>query len=405
MSATMENIKAAIKDFRPQINTVENRIKRNPLTPKNGEWKFLEYSVNARYEYVNVKMFKTVDDLLTIICDSGKSNEKWIIFTDSIKRGKDMKDKICRDDKNFTEKDVVFIDARYNKDMVAKETVEQISQNQYTDKKIVISTSVMDNGVSIHDEKLRNLVLFCDTKEEFIQMLGRKRKDNQKLNLYICSRDFQHFKQRYDQIKDTLTFFSKHQENLDKISGNAVYFQQDALEAILRGGQQAYRSAKALFYVYGGFLKINYIAVERCRKLEQFYKGMADAIEKDEDVFFREQMSWLNFEEEDIELMLKMYHESDDELHKRKMTEAIEKVLNKVLNKEENIGFKMTIKEQLVYFYKQSNNPEKSSMDAIKKNDRIISANLFNEIMKTAQLQYHLQKPSINSYKIVKTEK
>lgn len=32
----------------------------------------------------------------------------------------------------------------------------------------------MDNGISIHDVNLKNIVIMCDTKEEFIQMLGRK---------------------------------------------------------------------------------------------------------------------------------------------------------------------------------------------------------------------------------------
>lgn len=58
-------------------------------------------------------------------------------------------------------------------------------------KKILITTSVMDNGISLEDEYLRNIVIMADTKETFIQMLGRKRikNNNEKLNLYILKRD------------------------------------------------------------------------------------------------------------------------------------------------------------------------------------------------------------------------
>ncbi len=49
----------------------------------------------------------------------------------------------------------------------------------------------MDNGISLEDEYLRNIVIMADTKETFIQMLGRKRikNNNEKLNLYILKRD------------------------------------------------------------------------------------------------------------------------------------------------------------------------------------------------------------------------
>ncbi len=36
----------------------------------------------------------------------------------------------------------------------------------------------MDNGISLEDEYLRNIVIMADTKETFIQMLGRKRIKN-----------------------------------------------------------------------------------------------------------------------------------------------------------------------------------------------------------------------------------
>ena len=49
----------------------------------------------------------------------------------------------------------------------------------------MIATAVMDNGVSFHDTALRNMVIFADTKEEFIQMLGRKRTDG-KLLICMC---------------------------------------------------------------------------------------------------------------------------------------------------------------------------------------------------------------------------
>lgn len=60
-------------------------------------------------------------------------------------------------------------------------------------QKVVVATSVMDNGISIHDIEMRNMVIIADTKEEFIQMLGRKRRSKLeapgKLKLYITEKE------------------------------------------------------------------------------------------------------------------------------------------------------------------------------------------------------------------------
>ena len=39
--------------------------------------------------------------------------------------------------------------------------------------KVLITTSVLDNGVSVHDTDVGNVVIATDSKLSFIQMLGR----------------------------------------------------------------------------------------------------------------------------------------------------------------------------------------------------------------------------------------
>ena len=47
----------------------------------------------------------------------------------------------------------------------------------------------MDNGISFIDSDLKHIVVSADTQEEFIQMLGRKRANNEKVTLYIYRRN------------------------------------------------------------------------------------------------------------------------------------------------------------------------------------------------------------------------
>ena len=52
--------------------------------------------------------------------------------------------------------------------------------------RVLISTSVLDNGFSIKDKEVKNIALFTDDKIEFLQELGRVRLEpNQKVKIYI----------------------------------------------------------------------------------------------------------------------------------------------------------------------------------------------------------------------------
>lgn len=83
----------------------------------------------------------------------------------------------------------------------------------------MIATAVMDNGVSFHDTALRNMVIFADTKEEFIQMLGRKRTDGKTINLYVCRRDREHFRKRFVAAKEILKIYEQYEKDLARIWG------------------------------------------------------------------------------------------------------------------------------------------------------------------------------------------
>lgn len=105
--------------------------------------------------------------------------EKWLIFVNSIKDGSELLKQI----KDSTNRNVKFISAE-NKRSV---TWNRLIAENYFKEDIIITTSVIDNGVNIVDTDVRHIVLpFCD-ETDFIQMLGRRRilEDNEQLYVYI----------------------------------------------------------------------------------------------------------------------------------------------------------------------------------------------------------------------------
>ena len=108
---------------------------------------------------------------------------------DSIKNGEKLKNDIssiiqkskkdAKQAKNSDKEDVVFITAGYMNEPESAKEVDKIIRSSKQVARVLIATSVLDNGINIKDIDLRNLVIIADTKTEFMQMIGRKRKEEQ----------------------------------------------------------------------------------------------------------------------------------------------------------------------------------------------------------------------------------
>ena len=131
-----------------------------------------KYNIESNYDYVSVNILENYNDLIEAVENGSK--KKWMIFVDSIVYGKQLektlKDKLECDS-------IIFITTDYKKDVDGIREVDEISRESMFSKRILITTAVLDNGVNIKDLELQNIVVCADTEEQFIQMLGRKRKD------------------------------------------------------------------------------------------------------------------------------------------------------------------------------------------------------------------------------------
>ena len=108
-----------------------------------------------------------------INASEGIDRDKWLLFVDDKNLGKELA-------KQLGKEKVVFISAENKRDRDQSDTVSEIVVNEKSNKQYLIATSVLDNGINLKDCQLRNIILMADTETEFIQMLGRKRKDGER---------------------------------------------------------------------------------------------------------------------------------------------------------------------------------------------------------------------------------
>ncbi len=128
-------------------------------------------------------------DLLCELIEKNKKN-KWLIFVDSKKFGSQLRKSIVEHfgmTKKEADEDVVFLFADNIRDSSTQEAFGSIVGKEMLSSRIVISTAVLDNGVTIKDMELRDIVVFADMEYELIQMLGRKRKDGENLRVYLAN--------------------------------------------------------------------------------------------------------------------------------------------------------------------------------------------------------------------------
>ncbi len=160
------------------------------------------------FDYVHPYLLKDDKELIYKV---GHSSEKWLIFIDCKERGKQLLENIRKNGKTA---DIIHAD-NLDKD---SRLVSQLVMNGQLDKEVLITTSVLDNGVSLKDPLLRNIVIMTDSPVSFVQMLGRIRVGEQDIvNLYLIKREASEFKKRAEASKKLLDKFEKALEQFSSV--------------------------------------------------------------------------------------------------------------------------------------------------------------------------------------------
>jgi len=284
----------------------------------------------------------------------------------------------------------------------------------------VIATAVMDNGVSFHDTALRTMVIFADTKEEFIQMLGRKRTDGKTINLYVCRRDREHFRKRFVAAKEILKIYEQYEKDLARIWGVCenpynymsnflyynncnnynIFFQNRILEDIMKN-KRVYSNIRRVCYLVWGTFAVNWFSIQRCRNLKKFYREIMETLENDENAFLILQAQWLGKSMDDIQKIVRETEEERENNHKRLIEEVLMDNLDKELTVDDNKKLKEQLGKSLVFLATKYIKDEANRRNDIKSfNDRAktLTKEKFNRVMEASDLPYILEKSSQSTF-------
>lgn len=447
MSATIEKIKQYVKNDNSQqvfcrtywFGIHEKDTTRHKLVHNFG--KVFEYSAEKDYKYVDVKVLRSRNEVMKVVCD-GK--DKWLVFVDTKEFGeklkKDIEKYFSNSEIGSSDKLVDFISSEDNLAPQSKEQINMIVKNKKTSVKILIATSVLDNGVSIQDIKLRNVILFADTEEKFVQMLGRKREDGECLKLYIYAYDRAHFIRRRthnEEIKKIADKYCKKiintlEEQSEKLnlgeaqacSGNQIWGEnlmqagdkeherktskwekmntmENTLIMIYHAylmprildSEKFYHNIRSIFTVLNGVLYLNLLSVQNIENLSCFYDYLIEKFETDgEDAYLKEQLRWLKKTEDEVDKILTDEKYEKTEESRQKVIKSFETIVDKALPKEKIIRFKQDNKEDFLILVQAATSidieDKEKYIDMLKKSDRPISGPFVRELCSEFNIPY-----------------
>ena len=194
MSATTDEVKPWIKEVIAKYKH-KNRRCENPRNYDDfcGEIIELDYSHLADYERfrcIAVKDDKTLYDCLA------KSPYKSLVFIDDKEKSIEMATELVAKH-GVNKADISILNADNIDSDKNRPLVNQMTMANRLPPKILITTAVLDNGVSLHDEDIKNVVVMTESRVSFVQMIGRVRGESvSNCNLYFLPKDTKVYERR-----------------------------------------------------------------------------------------------------------------------------------------------------------------------------------------------------------------
>ena len=223
-----------------------------------------------RYSQLSVRYYKKDDDLYREIKESGE--DKWLIFVPSKEDGATLQETIGDD--------AVFISA----DSKGNDAWNQLLDEERLPCRVLITTSVLDCGVNIHDENLKHVVIPFEDRTMFMQALGRVRfKRSPQFTLYVKAISQKRLNGLLYRNRELLSCAAEIQQHR--------YYNSYVDRFRLEGD----RVKGALLYLdYDGRYKFNYLLYHKLLRQERYYKELETAIDQYGDTAFpRIVHSWL----------------------------------------------------------------------------------------------------------------
>lgn len=381
---------------------------------KGKEW---NYETPCDYDFLDIHIINKEDEISDLVMNG---NGKWLIFVDSIHLGKELQETLRNKWKHSddgADKKVIMLSSDYAEESESAQEVYSIQKNNQQSAKVLISTSVMDNGISLTDTQLRNVILIADTEVEFIQMLGRKRKDGKRVNLYIYRQNKVHFSNRLSKImkmrevaekywRDAKKYVETPVKECLKLGGEVNWYHLQSLEWRFIEGKHKQimqdiankqidiTDVNGVFNVYDGRYYLNRLSMRQIEILIQYYYKILDSFDYDgEDAFLKEQLRWLGKSEEEIGDIIAQSKVSREEKSRQEILEKFEEIQDTEMDKAKAIAFKKEVRDNLLVLVQgidESNAEKEKVTESLKKNDRPISKENMEFLRKYCNLPYEM---------------
>lgn len=166
----------------PMVSIAQNEYEKLVRSNTKISLRVKIYYIKRDYSFIkNIYKFKDLNELIDSV---NKSKSKWLIFVKSKADGELI-------EKSLNQRKCIFISReRIDNDDKIESIYNDIIEKQYYDQEVLITTSVLDNGINLLPDSehhpIRNIVLFSLDKTQFLQMLGRVRTVKDKcLNIFL----------------------------------------------------------------------------------------------------------------------------------------------------------------------------------------------------------------------------
>ncbi len=238
----------------------------------------LEYDFPPRPCNASVKFFSRWETIVEAITKAG-SKEQWLIFVAN------------KDDGKFLYSKLDKISFFVNADKKGR-IMERIEQTAKFSQRVLITTSVLDNGVSIKSDNLRNVVIDSTDSVELRQMLGRKRiNDNEAINIYVRNKSSFDFESYCKSIEVKINAINSFEEDY----GAFIEEQYDNCD---------YEVRKLFAYDRRYNMRFNNIYLLHCLgQKHSEYTDLQGSLDCDKNAFAKEVCSWLDVDFKDEMIM------------------------------------------------------------------------------------------------------
>lgn len=217
ISATFDNIIE---------NQIKNVIKKENINFYSRDRELFIYSSGRDYSYLIPNVFTTEETLINKILNDN-SKDKWLVFISNKEQGKKIKELLLNEGVSTK-----FIYSN-SKDTIIENELKNIIKNEKFSSKVLLTTSILDNGVNLKDKNIKNIVYFgFDYECNMIQSIGRVRFTSfnkaYKINLFIQKKSKKSIQAKINVLnkdintmqsvmKDEETYRKLHRKELSKI--------------------------------------------------------------------------------------------------------------------------------------------------------------------------------------------